>query len=101
MLKINVISSNILWQKYIRNPKLFINQKVKLINKKNTLYKKKILTCSLLLSGTKEIKKLNDELDGFRKTIEDNNSLYESMLDKTTQSLEKIISNTESISKIQ
>ena len=30
-----------------------------------------------------------------------NNSLYESMLDKTTQSLEKIISNTESLSKIQ
>ena len=41
------------------------------------------------------------ELDGFKKTIEENNSLYESMLDKTTQSLEKIISNTESLSKIQ
>ena len=48
-----------------------------------------------------EIKKLHKELDGFKKTIEDNNSLYESMLDKTTQSLEKIISNTESLSKIQ
>ena len=33
--------------------------------------------------------------------IETNNNLYESMLDKTTQSLEKIISNTESLSKIQ
>ena len=40
-------------------------------------------------------------LDSFKKTIEENNSLYESMLDKTTQSLEKIISNTESLSKIQ
>ena len=48
-----------------------------------------------------EIQKLHEELDGFRKTIEKNNSLYESMLDKTTQSLEKIISNTESLSKIQ
>ena len=48
-----------------------------------------------------EIKSLNKELDNFRKTIEENNSLYESMLDKTTQSLEKIISNTESLSKIQ
>ena len=48
-----------------------------------------------------EIKKLHDELDGFKKTIEENNSLYESMLDKTAQSLEKIISNTESLSKIQ
>jgi len=48
-----------------------------------------------------EIKNLNKELDNFKKTIEKNNSLYESMLDKTTQSLEKIISNTESLSKIQ
>ena len=49
----------------------------------------------------REIKKLNDELDSFKKTIEDNNTLYELMLDKTTQSLEKIISNSESLSKIQ
>jgi len=49
----------------------------------------------------KEIGKLNEELDRFRKTIEESNSLYESMLDKTTQSLEKILSNTVSISKIQ
>ena len=48
-----------------------------------------------------EIQKLNEELDKFKKTIEKNNTLYESMLDKTTQSLEKIISNTESMSKIQ
>ena len=48
-----------------------------------------------------EIQKLHEELDSFKKTIDENNSLYESMLDKTTQSLEKIISNTESLSKIQ
>jgi cell division protein ZapA len=48
-----------------------------------------------------EIKELNEKLEGFKKNIEDSNSLYESMLDKTTQSLEKIISNTESLSKIQ
>ena len=48
-----------------------------------------------------EINKLNEELDNFQKTIEENNNLYESMIDKTTQSLEKIISNTVSLSKIQ
>ena len=48
-----------------------------------------------------EINKLNIELDNFKKTIEDSNSLYESMLDKTPESLEKIISSTESISKTQ
>ena len=49
----------------------------------------------------KEINKLNDELDKFKKTVEESNNLYESMLDKTTESLEKILLNTESISKIQ
>ena len=48
-----------------------------------------------------EIRKLYEELDNFKKTIEKSNSLYESMIDKTTDSLEKIISNTESLSKIQ
>jgi|TARA_B100001094_G_C17635431_1_gene532462 cell division protein ZapA len=48
-----------------------------------------------------EIEKLNLELDSFKKTIDENNSLYEAMLDKTTLSLEKIIFNTETLSKIQ
>ena len=48
-----------------------------------------------------EIQNLNNELEKFRATIEKNNNLYENMLDKTTQSLEKIISNTETLSKIQ
>ena len=49
----------------------------------------------------KEISTLHNELDSFKKTIEESNNLYESMLDKTTKSLEKILLNTESISKIQ
>ena len=52
-------------------------------------------------SKDKEIAKLNSELEKFKKSIEESNILYESMLDKTTKSLEKIISNTETISKIQ
>ena len=42
-----------------------------------------------------EINSLNKELGNLKKIIDENNNLYESMLDKTTQSLEKIISNTE------
>ena len=49
----------------------------------------------------KEINKLNDELNKFQKIVEENNILYESMLDKTTESLEKILLNTESTSKVQ
>ena len=48
-----------------------------------------------------EIEKLNHKLEKFKDTIEKNKNHYELMLDKTTQSLEKIISHTESLSKIQ
>tara|TARA_Y100000741_G_C18081083_1_gene488691 strand:+ start:148 stop:594 length:447 start_codon:yes stop_codon:yes gene_type:complete len=49
----------------------------------------------------KEIKDLNSAINNFKKTIDESNSLYESMLDRTTKSLEQIIKNTESVSKIQ
>ena len=48
-----------------------------------------------------EISKLNAELDKFKKMVEESQSIYESMLDKTTQSLEEIIKNTETGSKVQ
>ena len=49
----------------------------------------------------REISELNNELEKFKKAIQESNDLYENMLDQTTKSLEKIILNTESISKIQ
>ena len=75
------------------------NQKIKLDEISNKFKEIKSLAIEYKEGKDLEIKKLQNELDGFRKTIEDNNALYESMLDKTTQSLEKIISNTESLSK--
>ena len=48
-----------------------------------------------------EISKLNLELDKFRKTVEESQNIYETMLDKTTKSLEEIIKNTENESQIQ
>ena len=48
-----------------------------------------------------EIKKLNNEIDNFKKIIEESNNLYESMLDRTTKSLEQIIENTGTTSKVQ
>ena len=64
---------------------------------------KEIKTLAIEYKKDKDIEtqQLNSELDKFKETIEKNNSLYESMLDKTTQSLEKIISNTGHLSKIQ
>ena len=77
------------------------NQKKKLDEISNKFKEIKSLDITYKGNKDKEIEKLHKELDGFKKTIEENNILYESMLDKTTQSLEKIISNTESLSKIQ
>jgi cell division protein ZapA len=48
-----------------------------------------------------EINNLNVEIDKLKVMIEDNNSIYESVLDRTTKSLQDIISNTESKSKFQ
>ena len=76
-------------------------QKKKLDNLADKFQELKKLAIKYKEGKDKEIGKLNDELDKFQKTVEENNSLYESMLDKTTESLEKILSNTESISKIQ
>lgn len=48
-----------------------------------------------------EISKLNDELEKFKKMVEESQNVYESLLDKTTKSLEEIIKETESSSKVQ
>ena len=76
-------------------------QKTRLDEISNKFKEIKLLAIKYKEGKDIEIKNLNKELDNFKKTIEENNSLYETMLDKTTQSLEKIISNTESLSKIQ
>ena len=66
MIKINVILNNIIWKKYLKDPHSFIDKKIGLLNKKSKLYKKNILICSLLLSDSVEIKKLNKQ---FRKNV--------------------------------
>ena len=77
------------------------DQKAKLDKISNKFKEIKYLAIKYKEDKVIEIKKLNKELDVFKKNIEDSNSLYETMLDKTTESLEKIISNTKSLSKIQ
>ena len=64
MIKINVINNNTSWFSFIKNPNQYIDRKVKKINLKKKEFKKKIIYCTLLLSGNKEIKKLNKK---FRK----------------------------------
>ena len=76
-------------------------QKKKLDDLANKFQELKKLAIKYKEGKDKEIEKLNDELEKFKESVEESNNLYESMLDKTTKSLEKILLNTESISKIQ
>tara|TARA_A100001011_G_scaffold283284_1_gene293581 strand:- start:5901 stop:6350 length:450 start_codon:yes stop_codon:yes gene_type:complete len=48
-----------------------------------------------------EIKDLNTEIDNIKKNIDEANTMYENMLDKTTESLEKIIKNAETSTNTQ
>ena len=48
-----------------------------------------------------EISKLSHELEHLKTMVEESKGIYETMLDKTTKSLEEIIKNTETDSKIQ
>ena len=76
-------------------------QKIKLDEISSKFKEIKSLAIEYKKDKDEEIKKLNIKLEKFKEAIEESNNLYETMLDKTTQSLEKIISNTKSLSKIQ
>ncbi len=71
------------------------DQKNKLDNLSNKF--KELKTLAIKYKDVKEIEinDLNKKIDSIKKDIEDTNLMYESMLDKTTKSLEKIIENVE------
>ncbi len=99
--KLLLITTIQLIDEYFDLKQKITQQKIKLDQISNKFKEIKSLAIEYKKDKDNEINKLNEELEKFKKTIEKNNTLYESMLDKTTQSLEKIISNTESMSKIQ
>ena len=86
----------------------FFNLKQKVTSQKNKLddLSKKFLEMKSLAIKYKdnkdiEIEDLNKDINKFKKMIDESNSMYEAMLDKTTRSLESIIMNTESKSDLQ
>ena len=64
MIRINVITNNPNWLRYIKYPNNYLNRRIKKINLKDKELKKNKIYCSLLLSGDREIKYLNKK---FRK----------------------------------
>mgnify|MGYP001214268594 FL=1 len=99
--KLLLITTIQLIDEYFDLKKKITDQKLKLDNISDKFKEIRSLAIKYKKDKDLEIENLNQEVESFKKTIKENNTLYESMLDKTTQSLEKIIQNTESLSKIQ
>ena len=86
---------------YFDLKKRVVSQKDNFENLSSKFKEMKSLVINYKEGKETEISKLNAELDKFKKMVEESQSIYESMLDKTTQSLEEIIKNTETGSKVQ
>ena len=86
----------------------YFNLKQKVTSQKNKLddLSKKFLEMKSLAIKYKdnkdiEIEGLNKDINKFKKMIDESNSMYEAMLDKTTRSLDSITKNAESKSDLQ
>ena len=76
-------------------------KKKKLDNLSNKFKELKTLAIEYKDNKEIEIHDLNEKIDAIKKNIEETNLMYENMLDKTTESLEKIIKNAEMSSNTQ
>ena len=86
---------------YFDLKKRVISQKDNFENLSSKFKEMKSLVINYKDGKETEISKLNLELDKFKKMVEESQSIYENMLEKTTKSLEEIIKNTETGSNIQ
>tara|TARA_B100000795_G_scaffold259980_1_gene235420 strand:+ start:217 stop:681 length:465 start_codon:yes stop_codon:yes gene_type:complete len=64
MIKVDVLVTNKNWNKYIKNPNIYLVKRLKKVQKEISLIRKNNINFTLLLSGEQEIKKLNKK---FRK----------------------------------
>ena len=70
MIKVNVIVKDNTWRKYIKNPDIYLKNKLKKIQDDKFFSKNNVYVFSLLLSGTKEIKLLNKKFRKKNKTTD-------------------------------
>ena len=99
--KLLLITTIQLIDDYFDLKKRVSSQKINLDNLSKKFLELKSLAIKYKDNKDKEMEELKEEIENFKKTIDENNSLYETMLDRTTKSLEKIIENTGPTSKIQ
>ena len=70
MIKADVLITNKNWRKYIGVPDLYINKKLRKIDKNSTIFQTNNFDFTILLSGNNEIKKLNSKFRKKNKTTD-------------------------------
>ena len=70
MIKVNVEINNKSWHTKIKNPKKYLNQKLKKISKIVRLFKKKNITFTILLTNSLNMKKLNKKFRKLNKSTD-------------------------------
>ena len=70
MIKINVITRGNNWLNYIKKPNHYLDKKIEKLNLKIKEFKKNQIYCTLLLSGNKEIKYLNNKFRNKNKVTD-------------------------------
>ena len=88
MIKIDVFVKDKNWKRYIPNPKKYLNKKIKSINFGIRFIKAKNINFSILLTGNKEIKFLNNKFRKKNKATDVLSFPYYP-LDKTKNKLKK------------
>ena len=99
--KLLLITSIQLIDEYFDLKKRVREQKIKLESLSKKFIELKSLAITYKETKDNEISTLNSKIDSFKELVDESNDLYESMLDRTRRSLEKIIENTETSSKVQ
>ena len=70
MIKVNVEINNKSWHTKIKNPKKYLNQKLKKISKMVRLFKRKNITFTILLTSSLNMKKLNKKFRKLNKSTD-------------------------------
>lgn len=99
--KLLLITTIQLIDEYFDLKKKIVLQKKNLDDLSKKFLEMKSLAIDYKNQKDKEIDDLNLKVDSFKKTVDESNHIYESMLDRTTKSLEKIIEKTGSDRKVQ
>ena len=70
MIKVNVEINNKSWHKKIKNPKKYLNQKIKKISKNIKFFKRKNIIFTILLTNSARMKNLNKRFRNRNKSTD-------------------------------